>query len=112
MKRKASLLLMEQLVMVLVFAAAAALCLRLFAGAHTISVRNGQRDEALWIAQNTAEQLKAGVPLERRFAEGAYEVEILPVETEVPGLTQETITVFLEKEPLISLPVGRQEVLP
>ena len=112
MKRKASLILMEQLVMVLVFAVAAALCVQLFVGTYTISVRNGQRDEALWIAQNTAEQLKTGAQLEERFSQGEYEVEIQPAEAAVPGLAQAEIVVFLEDKPLISLTVGRQEVLP
>lgn len=59
MKNKTSLLLMEQLIMVLVFALAAALCLNVFAGADRISRETARRDRAVLLAQNAAEVLKA-----------------------------------------------------
>ena len=60
MRSKAPLVLMEQLVMVLVFALAAAVCLRLFVGAENIAQETARRDEAVIVAQNAAELLKAG----------------------------------------------------
>ena len=60
MKRKASLILMEQLVMVLVFAVAAALCVQVFVFSGQTSRRNEARDRAVLEAQNAAEALKAG----------------------------------------------------
>lgn len=58
MKSKTPLVLMEQLVMVLVFALAAALCLRCFVSADRISGKNALRDEAVLAAQTAAEAMK------------------------------------------------------
>jgi len=59
MRSKAPLALMEQAVMVLVFALAAALCLRCFVWADQTSRRSAARDRAIVEAQSAAEALKA-----------------------------------------------------
>ena len=59
MKNKAPLALMEQLIMILVFALAAALCLRLFVYSDQVSVNGAARDQAAAVVQNAAETLKA-----------------------------------------------------
>lgn len=59
MRSKSPLVLMEQLVMVLVFALAAALCLRVFAASDQMSKRNEAVDRAVVECQNAAEILKA-----------------------------------------------------
>ena len=59
MRSKASLFLMEQLVMLLVFALAAALCLGVFVRADRISEETHQRDQAVILACNAAELLKS-----------------------------------------------------
>lgn len=58
MKSKTPLALMEQLLMVLVFALAAALCVSCFVTAERLSQRNALRDEAVVAAQNAAETIK------------------------------------------------------
>ncbi|MBE5766410.1 MAG: hypothetical protein E7335_04470 [Clostridiales bacterium] len=58
MKSKAPLALMEQLVMILVFALAAALCLQIFVLSGNLSVTSETRDRAVTAVQNTAETLK------------------------------------------------------
>lgn len=58
MRSKAPLVLMEQLVMVLVFALAAALCLQAFVLAQKSSRQNELRDGAVTTAQTMAETLK------------------------------------------------------
>lgn len=58
MKSKAPLAMMEQLVMVLVFALAAALCLRAFLWSDSHSRQNAARDRACLEAQNAAELIK------------------------------------------------------
>ena len=58
MKNKAPLALMEQLIMILVFALAAALCLRLFVYSDRVSVSGAARDQAAAVVQNAAEALK------------------------------------------------------
>jgi len=59
MRSKSPLALMEQLVMVLVFALAAALCLQVFAFSDQTSERNETIDRAVMECQNVAETLKA-----------------------------------------------------
>jgi len=58
MRSRAPLVLMEQMVMVLVFALAAALCVQVFVLSDQISHRNEARAQALTVAQSTAEILK------------------------------------------------------
>ena len=58
MRSKATLVLMEQLIMVLVFAIAAALCLRVFAGSGNLSKQYEMTDRAVLEAQAVAESLK------------------------------------------------------
>ena len=59
MKNRATLSMMEQTIMILVFALAAALCLRGFVLADSQSRDYADRDRALLQAQNAAETLKA-----------------------------------------------------
>ncbi len=59
MKSKASLTLIELLIMLLVFAFAAALCLQAFARADRISGESARLDSAVTLAQSAAEALKA-----------------------------------------------------
>ena len=59
MKNKAPLSLMEQLVMLLVFALAAALCLQVFVLSAQMSRHCEARDHAVTEVQNAAEMLKA-----------------------------------------------------
>ena len=59
MRNRAFLPLMEQAIMILVFALAAALCLRTFVWADGYSARQQARDQAVTVAQNAAETLQA-----------------------------------------------------
>lgn len=59
MRSKAPLVLMEQLVMVLVFALATALCVRAFAVSGNISRGGAARDQAVILAQSAAETYKS-----------------------------------------------------
>lgn len=58
MKNKAPLALMEQLIMLLVFSLAAALCLQVFVLSDHLSRSNEVRDRAVTAVQNAAETLK------------------------------------------------------
>ena len=60
MRTKSPLALMEQLVMVLVFALAAALCLQVFVLADKTSRHNADVDNAVLLAQNTAIRRRRG----------------------------------------------------
>ena len=59
MKSKAPLLLMEQMVMLLVFALAAALCLQAFVKSDGISRDSADRDRAVVLVQTAAETVRA-----------------------------------------------------
>lgn len=112
MKNRASLVLMELLVMILVFALAAALCLQAFVGADTISRTTELQDEAVLLAQNTAESLKATKGGTIPDVPDGLRMEIDPLPTDIPGLEKAEISVFNEETGalLISLTVGWQEV--
>lgn len=114
MKHKASLLLMEQLVMILVFALAAALCLQVFAKAEEISRETARRDQAVVLAQNAAERLKAtGNPeAAEDLRNEDYRIQIIPRESSVPGLALAEIQVIFGEDLLFSLETGWQEALP
>ena len=58
MKSTAPLLLMEQMVMLLVFALAAALCLQAFVKSDQLSLRSQARDRAVTAAQSAAEAVR------------------------------------------------------
>lgn len=58
MKSRAPLLLMEQMVMLVVFALAAALCVQAFVRSDASSARNEARDEAVVLCQNAAEAIR------------------------------------------------------
>ncbi len=58
MKNKTSLVLLEQVIMVAVFAVAAAICLRAFLWADSTSRRSESIDRALLQVQNIAEYIK------------------------------------------------------
>ena len=138
MRTKSPLALMEQLVMVLVFALAAALCLQVFVLADKTSRHNADVDNAVLLAQNTAETLKAyGGVEEAKEATGGeirqmmwsayydedlnpvpdqtsayYVVDTLPGNSGVEGLGQANIEVFRQdgNRGLFSITVAWQEV--
>lgn len=138
MRSKACLALLEQMVMVLVFALTAALCLRAFALSDRLSRESERRDRAVLLAQNTAELCKAGggdwTLLEQKLGgevrpegwralcgetlqpvatpeEAAFAVEVRPEHTEAEGLGRATVVVFAaDGTELFQLPVAWQEV--
>ena len=59
MRSRAPLALMEQILMLLVFAMAAVICLRAFVWSDSASRYSAARDEALTVAQSAAEILKS-----------------------------------------------------
>lgn len=59
MKSKAPLVLMEQMVMLLVFALAAALCLQAFVKSDSASRRSEARDRAAVLCQSVAESVRS-----------------------------------------------------
>lgn len=114
MKSKTSLLLMEQLVMLLVFALAAALCLQVFAKAEVISADTAHRDQAVVLARNAAELLKStdgDLQAVRALGADGYRVEVTLQPETLPGLARAEIQVFFEDGLIFSLSTGWQEEL-
>ncbi len=109
MQNKASLSLMELLVMILVFSLAAALCLGVFARAQQISQDTARRETGAQIAQNGAELLKSGEALEKLSLPDGYSVEFIPQETDLPGLSLGAVEVQFEEMPVFSVQVAWQE---
>ena len=138
MKNRTTLVLMEQLLMILVFALAAALCLRAFALSDRLSRESEAQDRAVLLAQNAAEVCKAGggdwdymetvlggnalgyswtVLYNGRMEpvaaaeEAAYEVVVRPETAEAPGLGRATVSVFEMDggDLLFQLPAAWQE---
>ena len=135
MRSKVPLALMEQLVMVLVFALAAALCVQVFVLSDRTSRRNEARDRAVLEAQNAAEELKSvhgdfaqltdlyggtwnGQLWGRSYDEHwekdsgtAYNLLVVPADSGEALLgTAEVMVYTAEGDLLVSLPVAWQEV--
>lgn len=128
MKSKAPLALIEMLVMILVFALAAALCLNIFVLADRRSETNAARDRAVLAAQTAAETVKScGGDMERaarllnaRWADGTlsiptndmFTLSVTPVKSETSLLGTALVEARLcdGDTCLIQLTVAWQEV--
>lgn len=75
MRSKAPLVMMEQIVMVLIFALAAALCLQTFVLSGKISKQTEAENRAAIEAQNAAETIKAQGLYNYVRAQGATEIQ-------------------------------------
>lgn len=84
MKNKAGLALIEQVIMLLVLAVAAAICIQVFIQAHLTAKQNHLEDLAMQQVQNVAENLKATGDLEQtaRNLEGSIKNGVLTVKFE------------------------------
>ena len=129
MKNRASFVLIEQLIMLLVFALAAAICLQVFVKADGISQKTVLQDNAVILAQSGAEAVKAAkgdLETAARYLDAQVENDILilsadglllrisPEASDLDGLGKARVTVNEADsgEPLFSLTTGWQEVAP
>ena len=128
MRSKAPLVIIEQAIMLLVFALAAVLCLRVFIGADARSAESTRRDQALVQAQSAAEVLKScsgdfaaaaeywggnwdGATWTIRFdsdwrqvqTECAYLLRVSPLASDLPYLGLARVEVFREETLLAAL---------
>lgn len=78
MKSKAPLVMMEQMVMILVFALAAALCLQAFVLSDNLSRENERRDQAVVLCQNLVEEAQADAYRVRDAYPGMVEDSSMP----------------------------------
>ena len=135
MRDRAPLALIEQAVMLLVFALAAALCLKAFIWADGQSRQSADRDMALLEAQSAAEVLKANGGdytaavecqggmwdgrvwkicyddrWDRTEVNGTYELSAIPGDKELEYLGTAVVEVRSGDRILVRLPVSWQEV--
>ncbi len=136
MRSKAPLAMMEQMVMLLVFALAAALCLQAFTKSDALSARSEARDRAAALTQSAAETVRhcggepeealreaaelLGYPYEQEVLRADYDAEWEPcsggvyhltvraVPSGVPGLNQVRAAVETEGEVLFALETAWQ----
>jgi type II secretory pathway pseudopilin PulG len=128
MRNKAPLAMIEQVVMLLVFALAAAICLQVFVKADKQSQRNAAQSKAALTAQNAAETLKSTAG-DYAAAAALYggewngeawvldvpdtagcRVEVTPAAQTQPLLGEATVTAYTaDEEVLLALPVAWQE---
>lgn len=137
MKNKAPLALMEQLIMLLVFALAAALCLQIYALSGKISRRCEAQGHAVTNVQNVAEAMKAYRGDLSRYSaaigsavetdalylgydenweetepeQAVYRIVVTPQDPQIPGLGQAEVSARTEKDDeLFCVTVCWQEV--
>jgi len=114
MRNKATLVLIEQLVMVLVFALAAAICLQAFVRAEQISRQTELRTEAAFAAQNAAEMLQIHKDIDKTIdvlggqnghvEYDAFSLSVASAETSIDGLESAKIEVFdMDQQLLFSI---------
>lgn len=127
MKNKAPLALIEQIIMLLVLAVAAVLCLQAFLWADRQADLNSRADYALQQMQNTAEALKAAEGDLNAAAEVAggsvengvwlqsfegFQIKVIPQESGNALLGMASITAETDGDALGKLTVCWQEVTP
>ncbi len=118
MTKKSVLQLMELLIMVLVFALSACICVRCFVYADQLSRQQEQKTQAMLVAQNAAELLKAeSGDLEKAVAQmgGSYQGDCwqLPMNGSWDAVNEEKPAEFLllvTKLTTDELPVGKARV--
>lgn len=124
MRNKAPLALLEQILMLLIFALAAVICLRAFLWSDDASRQSARRDEALVFAQTAAETVKAhggDFTAAAAILGGTVEDGALVVTQEnytlraekgspAPYLGRAEIAVEVGGEVLFTLPIAWQEV--
>lgn len=97
MENKAPLALMEQMVMLLVFALAAALCLQAFIKSDEISLRSQSKSDAALAAQNVAEIARhSGGSIEHALMETAKELGVSY--QKIAGNIGANLVIFYDKE--------------
>jgi hypothetical protein len=117
MKHRPSLALLEQIVMLLVFAVAAVVCLQAFVWSAQTSKTMTRQDRALILAQNAAETLKhthdpdeTARLFENQAEDHGWTLHITPTERDLNLLSAVTVEVWEGERCLARLPVAWQEV--
>ena len=125
MRSRASLMIIEQIVMMLVFALAAALCLKAFVWADTESADIFTRDKALLQAQSAAEVIKScrgdmnaaaeivggSVSADGRAINcDEYVLTVTPIEDGIKYMASAEVSVYEDESLLASLKIAWQEV--
>jgi len=105
MMKRFSPLLLELICMVMVFALCAAICVSILEGAWNLSRNSEHLTQAVYLAENAAARLQAGVPYEGS-EEGDYAVIL--EKTLESGLTDTLISVKYEEVVIFTLTVTEE----
>lgn len=112
MRSKSPLTLIELIIMIAVFALAAALCLRAFVWADLKSAENQERDRAVILASSAAEEIKANhfaAPSTVEYEDG-FTVTVTPQESDNDLLGAAIVSVSDdENNTIVELTVKWQE---
>ena len=123
MSNRTFLPLIEQIIMILVFAIISSVCVGCFTIARSISIETEMKDDAVFLAQNIAEELKQKKSLSQKAVmqydenlnltdtDAEYTVIILPEEDNDSFLENAKIQVLHGNNVLFELPVSWQEGL-
>lgn len=122
MRSRAFLPLIEQMVMIAVFAIVSAVCIGCFSLASSISTESEYKDDAVILAQNTAESIKQEGGITKKTVHGytdaltatdignaEYLVTVQPVEDNDPLLGSATVCVSRRDRTLYTIKVCWQE---
>jgi len=125
MRSRASLVIIEQVVMLMVFALAAALCLKAFVWSDTRSAEIFARDKALLHAQSAAEVVKScggDLAAAAEILGGSadengltvnyddYVLSVTPAEEELQYMSSARVCVYDDAQQITSLKIAWQEV--
>lgn len=103
MRSKSPLTLIELVIMIAVFALAAALCLQAFVWADLKSDANQQRDRALLAAQTAAEQIKeAGFAESSSLEKEGFTLTVTPENTGNPLLGKAVVKAVNEEDEVLA----------
>lgn len=122
MRNRAFLPLIEQILMIAVFAIVSAVCIGCFASARAISLGTEKKDTAVILAQNTAESIKANGLSEKtvvfynedmtvRDSQDEFMVVCEPLDDSNTLLGSASVSVFYDEKLLFEITVRWQEGL-
>ena len=116
---KAKLFLIELIIIILFFSLAAAVCMQIFASAHTLSQKSEDLTEGIMIAQQVAEEFHSGLHREDNvvaYFDADWQPIVAPSENYVSisvskngGINQASICVYSKRGLVYELTVGKYD---
>ena len=116
---KAKLFLIELIIIILFFSLAAAVCMQIFAGAHTLSQKSEDLTEGIMIAQQVSEEFHSGMHRESEVV-AYFDEDWQPIAMQSEnyvsisvskneGINQANICVYSERGLVYELTAGKYD---